>query len=121
MERARGRRATRAGRAPAPEQTAAIDPAEASLSGAPDASAILALQRGAGNHAVGRALNRSATSARRWLLRWDSFEHVALGDAAPGGPSALITLQSHDRDFPERGDQSRWPAAWRTRLASADT
>lgn len=121
----------------------AHSPASASADGGEfgfgDVPSLLALQRTAGNRAVGRLLRRRASLpdagrrvialargrpalATRRLLRWDSFEHVALGEAAPGGPTALITLRAHDRDFPERGDPARWPAAWRTRLmgASAD-
>ncbi len=51
------------------------------------------------------------------LLRWDSPEHVRLGERSTGGPARPITLDCHDRDFPERGDPKRWPAAWRALIA----
>jgi hypothetical protein len=111
-------------------------PAALTDSGPSAARPVLELQRTAGNRAVGRVLGRrespprqgrGATSAARGrsapatrrLSRWDSFEHVALGDTAPGGPTALITLQAHDRDFPERSDPARWPETWKKLLAGA--
>ena len=59
------------------------------------------------------------TTARLTIQRWDSFEHIDLGNVAPGGPTALITLTSHDREFPERADPAQWSPEWATRLAKA--
>jgi hypothetical protein len=56
----------------------------------------------------------SATDRR--IQRWDSYEHIELGDDAPGGPGSLIVLHAHERDFPERADRARWPAQWKSRL-----
>ncbi len=59
------------------------------------------------------------TPATPTLLRWESFEHLDLGDTAAGGPAKLITLTCHDTDFPERADRARWPEKWRKRLKGA--
>jgi hypothetical protein len=101
----------------------AVRPSLVARRGADGRMAVLALQRSVGNRAVGALIGRSRLARRnlaeRRLLRWDSFEHRALGDTAAGGPRALITLQCHDRDFPERADPSRWPSAWRMLLGRA--
>src|SRR5204863_8598136 len=34
-------------------------------------------------------------------------------------PGQLITLECHDRDFPQRGDPTQWPVGWKQLLATA--
>ncbi|MET8336035.1 DUF4157 domain-containing protein [Streptosporangium canum] len=64
--------------------------------------------------ATPRALTRGAAPM---LMRWDSSEHIELGDKAVGGPAQLITLDCHDRDFRERSDPGLWPPSWRALIA----
>jgi len=48
------------------------------------------------------------------LQRWDSPEHVELGESAVGGSASLITLECHNRDLPQRLQPiSTWPPQWR--------
>jgi hypothetical protein len=68
---------------------------------------------------AGGAPTAGLSAAPHRVQRWDSFEHVELGESAAGGPTSLITLQCHDRDFKERATPATWPLVWTTRLASA--
>ena len=47
------------------------------------------------------------------LQKFESPEHVQLGDRAGGAMTGLILLKCHDRDFPQRKEpMSAWPAEW---------
>jgi uncharacterized protein DUF4157 len=47
------------------------------------------------------------------IQRWDSPEHVSLGEAAAGSSADLIILECHDRDLPQRQQPiPTWPAEW---------
>ena len=54
------------------------------------------------------------------VQKWDSLEHVALGDFDGGALTGLTKLDSHDRDFPDRHKpQESWPEQWRARWKKA--
>jgi hypothetical protein len=87
-------------------------PARAAVGGP---QVVATLQRTAGNRAVGHLLARAPVrrAPRRLLQRWDSPEHVSLGDTAAGPGAAPIVLAAHDRDLPgRRGSPSSWGARW---------
>ena len=47
------------------------------------------------------------------VQRFDSFEHIELGDTARGGPSGLIVLEAHRRDLPNHATPTvGWPPEW---------
>lgn len=72
---------------------------------------VMTLQRTAGNRA-----------AQRVLARWDSPEHVALGDTAAGSAGPRIVLRAHDRDIPNRTSApSAWGGGWARRHAAGNT
>jgi hypothetical protein len=103
----------------APAAMAAMPPVPTRTAHAPAApvrpGGVAALQRSAGNRAVARRLARAPAqrAPRRLLQRWDSPEHVALGDTAAGPGAAPIVLAAHDRDLPgRRGSPSSWGARW---------
>lgn len=49
----------------------------------------------------------------RFAFAWDSHEHVYLGNVIRG-PHKYLTLESHERDFPERNlDMAVWRREWR--------
>jgi hypothetical protein len=82
-------------------------------------AAVAALQPKVGNRAVARWLARAPAgrTTQRMLQRWDSPEHVSLGDTAAGSGSPLIVLAAHDRDLPNRRSApatwgGRWEARW---------
>jgi hypothetical protein len=53
------------------------------------------------------------------LQRWDSPEHVSLGDTAAGSGGPLIVLSAHDRDLPNRRSApSTWGTRWAARYAT---
>ena len=86
-------------------------------------AAVAALQASVGNRAVARWLARAPAgrTSRRMLQRWDSPEHVSLGDTAAGS-AAPIVLAAHDRDLPNRRNApatwgGRWPARWTSATA----
>jgi len=48
------------------------------------------------------------------VQRWESPEHIKLGDEAGGASTGLIVLECYDRDFPERkGPVDSWPSFWK--------
>ena len=54
------------------------------------------------------------------LQKWDSPEHVELGEQAGGVDTGLIVLECHNRDLPQRLQPiNTWPANWQTYYASA--
>jgi hypothetical protein len=56
------------------------------------------------------------------IQRFESPEHIELGDTAGGAASGLIVLRCHDRDFPERTRPSgEWPKAWQDLHAVSTT
>jgi hypothetical protein len=81
---------------------------------------LAALQAGAGNSALSRWLARAPSRrvTERTLQRWDSPEHVALGDTAAGSGASLTILAAHDRDLPNRSSPGsltgRWARVWAT-------
>ena len=110
------------GRRPAPEADTSALPAGAALT-----LARLAAGGSTGRldrrtlSAVGnRALARLASGrpGKRVLARWDSPEHVQLGDTAAGPGAALIRLACHARDLPSGYSGSGWPSGWRMLTAS---
>jgi hypothetical protein len=85
-------------------------------------AAVAAMQARAGNRAVTRWLARAPAgrTTERMLQRWDSPEHVSLGDTAAGPGTALIVLAAHDRDLPNRRSApGSWVAPWAARWSSA--
>lgn len=82
------------------------------------ARAILQLQRSRGNHFVQHIIAKNKVSKRisapePKLQKWESPEHVQLGDLAGGVATGLIQLECHNRDFPQRaGPMSAWPPEW---------
>lgn len=58
----------------------------------------------------GPSLTRIATPA---IQKWDSPEHVQLGEQPSGAQTGFITLTSHDRDLPQRHEPiEKWPKQW---------
>ena len=93
----------------------------AALRRGPTAQAVAVVrtvQRTAGNGAACSALNPATTAPadpRPVLQRWDSLEHVALGDARGGPIPPRIVLEAHRVDLPRRGSPPEsWPAPWNT-------
>lgn len=76
-----------------------------------------ALEAQAHGFAAGRGAVALTHTSAPAVMGWDSPEHVELGDLAQGGPDGYITLECHERDFPERTDEARWPLQWRTLIA----
>jgi hypothetical protein len=69
-------------------------------------------------HVVGRTAPAAAAIPFH-VQRFESPEHIELGDQAVGGRLGFITLKSHDRDFPQRNQpQSAWPKEWQVRFNS---
>jgi len=52
------------------------------------------------------------------IQRFDSFEHIALGDKAKGGPQRIL-LDAHKKDLPDHANPSAWPQQWKTLYAAA--
>jgi hypothetical protein len=101
------------------EERAPSETASARDGSAPTVARLLALQRSIGNAATTRLLSRAAP-APRMIQRWDSPEHVVLGENAAGPSAPLIVLQAHDRDLPGRSAApTTWPAAWPALWTSA--
>jgi hypothetical protein len=79
-------------------------------------------------HAVGRGVSgagpghprvRPIPGAAGRVQRFDSFEHIQLGDTAPGGPAGYILLDAHARDLPPHATPTvGWPADWVRRYAA---
>jgi hypothetical protein len=67
-----------------------------------------------GNRALARLIaGAPATRApRRKLQRWDSPEHVQLGETAAGPSAPPIRLASHTRDLAGGYGGAGWPAGW---------
>lgn len=78
---------------------------------------LLQLQRQRGNAYVQRMIaqqNSRISTRANMIQRWDSPEHVALGDQSSGGPSSYITIKSHQRELPQREeDPETWTPQWR--------
>lgn len=52
-------------------------------------------------------------SAARAIQKWDSFEHVELGDTSGGAATPYVTLACYDKDFPQHKDPvAAWPKEW---------
>jgi hypothetical protein len=92
-----------------------------------DPGLVARLGSAAGNRAVARwaagpepRLQRQEASAapRLLLQRWDSPEHVQLGETAPGVAPPYIRLTAHGRDLPAGPGSSGWPPGWRAMRAS---
>ena len=47
------------------------------------------------------------------LRRFESHEHIELGDTAAGASASRILLRCHGTDFPERERYAQWPRRWR--------
>ncbi|MEW5930935.1 MAG: hypothetical protein AB1941_26020 [Gemmatimonadota bacterium] len=74
---------------------------------------VLRMQRAVGNAAVQRVLGPRPGAAGR-VQRWESREHVRLGEESGGAETGLLTLAAHDADLPQRREPvERWPAEWR--------
>jgi hypothetical protein len=91
----------------------------------PSPHSILGLQRSAGNHAVTELLASArpksrgpATAPPLVIQRFDSFEHIALGDKAKGGPQRIL-LDAHRKDLPDYANPPAWPAQWKALYAAA--
>jgi len=76
-------------------------------------------QQSIGNQATRRILQRQATGRSAVaggpvaVQRYDSFEHVHLGDKSGGAQTGLLTLECHRRDLPQRaGPVTTWPPNW---------
>ena len=70
--------------------------------------------------ASARPKSRGPSTAPPLLIqRFDSFEHIALGNKAKGGPQRII-LDAHKKDLPEYANPSAWPPQWK-RLYAATT
>jgi len=55
------------------------------------------------------------------VQRFESYEHVALGDAAKGDKGQLIVLRCHEWDFPDRKKpKEQWPKPWVARYEQYD-
>jgi len=60
-----------------------------------------------------RAQATPGIAPRGVVHRFDSFEHIQLGDSALGGPTGLILLDCHARDLPGHATPTvGWPAEW---------
>jgi hypothetical protein len=71
---------------------------------------VIPTERGA-REAVDAVVVRSRTEPH--IQRFDSFEHVQLGDTAGGPSSGFILLESYNRDLPQHaGPVTGWPAEW---------
>ena len=75
-----------------------------------DPGALAALAPRIGNRAVARMV-----ASQRVLARWDSPEHVWLGETAAGSGAPLIRLASHARDLPAGYAGPMFPPGWRMR------
>jgi|GEM_PF-2359042 len=61
------------------------------------------------------AFSRISQAASPVLQRWDSPEHVELGETAAGSSSEFVVLECHNRDFPQRLQAvTTWPTEWQT-------
>ena len=85
-------------------------------------------QQAAGNQATRRLLQRQAAgrtavaaSGPVPVQRYDSFEHVHLGDKSGGAQTGLMILECHRRDLPQReGPVNTWPPNWQQFWAQAN-
>jgi hypothetical protein len=94
---------------------------EASAPLHPDHARILHLQRTIGNQAVQRLVSEGRLSVRPQIprqtspriQRWDSPEHVEIGDSAGGVNPGRIVLNSHKRELPQHKQPvTTWPPEW---------
>ena len=79
-------------------------------------------------HDVGRAASGTVSESRPvrpnpdaagHIQRFDSFEHIQLGDTAAGGPTGYILLDCHARDLPGHATPTAgWPPDWIRRYAA---
>lgn len=112
-------------------------------------SPILSLQRTIGNQAVQRLLAaaegefaapastvsqptaetsprerrpKPISHAQPRIQRFDSPEHVSIGENAGGPSSGNLILEAHRRDLPQYNQSiNSWPAAWQTLWMQGDT
>ena len=78
-----------------------------------------AAEREAHDVAHGKAAARRNPAAAGHIQRFDSFEHIQLGDTAFGGPGKYILLECHARDLPGHAKVSQdWPPEWIARYNS---
>ncbi|MER5432369.1 DUF4157 domain-containing protein [Streptomyces sp. NPDC002588] len=66
---------------------------------------------------------RRDPAAAGHVQRFDSFEHVQLGDTSAGGPTGFLLLDAHTRDLPQHATPTvGWPPDWIARYnkGSAD-
>ncbi|WP_405868199.1 DUF4157 domain-containing protein [Streptomyces sp. NBC_01515] len=66
---------------------------------------------------------RRDPAAAGHVQRFDSFEHVQLGDTSAGGPTGYLLLDAHTRDLPQHATPTvGWPPDWIARYnkGSAD-
>ncbi|MFJ9561459.1 DUF4157 domain-containing protein [Streptomyces fuscichromogenes] len=62
---------------------------------------------------------RRDPAAAGHLQRFDSFEHVQLGDSSAGGPAGYLLLDAHTRDLPQHAKPlTDWPLEWIVRYNS---
>ena len=55
------------------------------------------------------------------VQRFESPEHVQLGDTAPGPSTGFILLECHTRDLPQHASPvNTWPQVWQTYFATLD-
>lgn len=74
-------------------------------------------------HRAAAGMGGAASAAAGGLVqRWDSPEHVRLGNEAGGaGPGAYLTLACHDEDLPQRREPpERWPEPWQGMFLRGD-
>jgi hypothetical protein len=66
-------------------------------------------------HELAHTLQPGAASV---VQRYESYEHVHIGDAAPGDKGKRILLECHELDFPAKERKKpfdEWPELWRNR------
>ncbi|MER5523394.1 DUF4157 domain-containing protein [Streptomyces sp. NPDC002677] len=87
-----------------------------------EANAVARSAAGAGHVQPPVAVRRDPAAAGH-VQRFDSFEHVQLGDTAAGGPTGYLLLDAHARDLPQHATPTAgWPPDWIARYnkGSAD-
>lgn len=72
-----------------------------------------AAEREAHDVAGGNAHARRNPATAGHIQRFDSFEHIQLGDTAAGGPTGYLLLECHARDLPAHATPTvGWPPDW---------
>ncbi|MEU6198263.1 DUF4157 domain-containing protein [Streptomyces sp. NPDC047061] len=81
-----------------------------------EANAVARSASGAGH--VHAPVRRDPAAAGH-VQRFDSFEHVQLGDTSAGGPTGYLLLDAHARDLPQHATPTAgWPSDWIARYTN---